>query len=199
MMGSDGFRGLIVGLGNPGKEFQLTPHNLGFLTLDELLVSHADQWRSMSSPIAKCNLWRGNVSGVKWLAAKPLTYMNRSGDVIGPLARWHKLDPEQILIIHDDLDLQPGVVKFKMGGGAAGHKGILSTIEALGTNAFARLRIGIGRPQAGFDPASYVLRKFSPEQTEIFTKALSLARKALVIYCTKGLEAGMQEIHTDQN
>lgn len=197
-MQDQSFRGLLVGLGNPGREYQCTPHNMGFLALDAFFESASPQWLQAGSPIRNCELWRSELAGERWLAVKPLTYMNRSGDVVGPLSRWYRIPPEQVLVVHDELDLQPGMLRFKMGGGAAGHKGILSVTEALGTNAFPRLRLGIGRPPAGSDPAAYVLRSISQESMPVFSEALKQAARALTAFCTKGLAAATQELHSAQ-
>lgn len=195
-MADDGLSGLLVGLGNPGPKYQLTPHNLGFLALDELFAVPGWAWQERKPPAGHCSLWRGKLNNNGWLAAKPLTYMNRSGDAVGPLLRWYGLAPNKLLVVHDDLDLALGTVKFKQGGGAAGHRGISSIITNLGTNAFARLRIGIGRPPADADPAAYVLRKFSGHSREAYEHALRIAAHGIHIYCTQGMAAAMQTIHS---
>lgn len=197
-MQSRGFQGLIVGLGNPGPEYERTPHNMGFLALDALFSTSPDDWRAVKAPVGKCELFRGESSGSTWLAVKPLTYMNRSGDAVGPLARWYRIPVEQILVIHDELDLPPGVLRFKMGGGAAGHKGILSIVQSLGTNAFPRLRVGIGRPPSGHDPAGYVLRPLHAEGLAALSETLNTAVTAITMFCAKGLALGMQELHGSQ-
>ncbi|SMP43204.1 peptidyl-tRNA hydrolase [Desulfonatronum zhilinae] len=197
-MQSRGFRGLIVGLGNPGPEYERTPHNMGFLALDALFSASPNVWQAVKAPVGKCELHRGESNGSTWLAVKPLTYMNRSGDAVGPLARWYRIPAEQILVVHDELDLPPGVLRFKMGGGAAGHKGILSIVQSLGTNAFPRLRVGIGRPPSGHDPAGYVLRPFHGEGLAALSGTLTTAVTAVTMFCTKGLAAGMQELHGSQ-
>lgn len=197
-MQSQTFRGLIVGLGNPGPEYRCTPHNMGFMALDTLFESASPPWLHTGSPIRNCEVRRSELAGERWLAVKPLTYMNRSGDVVGPLSRWYRIAPEHVLVVHDELDLQPGMLRFKLGGGAAGHKGILSVSQALGTNAFPRLRLGIGRPPAGHDPAAYVLRTISPELNPVFSETLKRAVKAISTFCTKGLTAATQELHRAQ-
>lgn len=192
------FHGLIVGLGNPGPEYEHTPHNMGFLALDALFSASPGAWRTISAPTGKCELYRGEISGAAWLAVKPLTYMNRSGDAVGPLARWYRIPVERILVVHDELDLAPGSLRFKLGGGAAGHKGILSIVQSLGTNEFPRLRVGIGRPPAGHDPAGYVLRSFPAEGLAALAETLASAVTAIRTFCTKGLTLGMQELHGNQ-
>ncbi|WP_031387482.1 aminoacyl-tRNA hydrolase [Desulfonatronum thiodismutans] len=197
-MQSRGFHGLIVGLGNPGPEYERTPHNMGFLALDALFSASPGAWGVVKAPVGKCELHRGGFNGSTWLAVKPLTYMNRSGDAVGTLARWYRIPAEQILVVHDELDLPPGTLRFKMGGGAAGHKGILSIVQSLGTNAFPRLRIGIGRPPSGHDPAGYVLRPFHAEGLTALPDTLTTAITAITLFCAKGLTLGMQELHGSQ-
>lgn len=198
-MGDIGFKGLIIGLGNPGPQYRHTPHNFGFLALESFLETPEGRWTSIPSPTPKCDLWRGELDGKKWLAAKPLTYMNLSGDAVGPLARWYKLDPENILVVQDELDLPLGCLRFKQGGGSAGHKGILSIATALNANSFFRLRIGIGRPEPGQDPASYVLRRFSGSAQDAVVDIVSLAAKAMLLFCRQGPTAAMQTLHASAN
>ena len=195
-MGDESFKGLIVGLGNPGPQYIHTPHNFGFLALDALLESPRGRWTRASCPVPQCELWRGVLDGRKWLAAKPLTYMNLSGRAVGPLAGWYKLEPEQILVIQDELDLPLGVIRFKQGGGAGGHKGIASIASALGSASFFRLRIGIGRPFPGMDPAAYVLRRFSDADQEAAAEILAETVTALIAFCLQGPAKAMQTLHS---
>jgi PTH1 family peptidyl-tRNA hydrolase len=195
-MGDESFKGLIVGLGNPGLQYSHTPHNFGFLALEAFLESPRGRWIRTSCPAPQCELWRGDLDGQKWLAAKPLTYMNLSGMAIGPLAKWYKLEPDQILVIQDELDLPLGVLRFKQGGGTGGHKGIASVAAALGSASFFRLRIGIGRPLPGVDPGAYVLRRFSEDNQEIISNILSEAVTALIDFCLQGSEKAMQTLHS---
>lgn len=195
-MGTTEIKGLIVGLGNPGPKYHYTPHNFGFLALDALLGAPDGRWSRISSPVQDSDLWQSHGDYQKWLALKPLTYMNLSGQAVGPVARWYKLAPEQILVIQDELDLPLGALRFKKGGGAAGHKGILSIASALNSNAFFRLRIGIGRPLPGQDPASYVLRRFSESESANVEDVLNLATRALLTFCRHGPAAAMQEFHS---
>ncbi|MFR4117803.1 MAG: aminoacyl-tRNA hydrolase [Bilophila wadsworthia] len=145
--------GLIVGLGNPGKQYESTRHNMGFLFVDELL-REAKNVSSMSGDKFRCELWKAALPGSpdQWLIAKPQTFMNLSGECVQPLAAWHRLLPENILVVHDELDIAPGRMKFKKGGGNAGHNGLKSITQRLGTPDFYRLRLGIGRsPHGGED------------------------------------------------
>ena len=133
--------GLIVGLGNPGKQYESTRHNMGFLFVDELL-REAKNVSSMSGDKFRCELWKAALPGSpdQWLIAKPQTFMNLSGECVQPLAAWHRLLPENILVVHDELDIAPGRMKFKKGGGNAGHNGLKSITQRLGTPDFYRLR-----------------------------------------------------------
>ena len=150
--------GLIVGLGNPGPKYAQTRHNLGFLMLDALLAA-ADDVQPQAGKF-QAELWRIRLRGVSdpWLCAKPQTFMNLSGAAVQPLAAWHRIPPDRILVIHDELDLPPGRMKCKCGGGDAGHNGLKSITERLGTPDYYRLRLGIGRsPFPGGDTANWVL------------------------------------------
>lgn len=198
-MSDTGFKGLIVGLGNPGPQYRNTPHNFGYLALEALLEHPRGSWSPIASPVSRCDLWRGGLNGEKWLAARPSTYMNLSGEAVGPLARWYRLAAEQILVIQDELDLPMGTLRFKQGGGAAGHKGILSIAACLGSPSFFRLRIGIGRPDHGMDPALFVLRKFSDSDLLGLPRILSSAADAVVNFCLQGPTSAMQSLHSPQD
>ncbi len=149
---------LIVGLGNPGKKYQNHRHNVGFQVLDELARRERIRlWRRS----CRARVGRGNLAGHSVVLAKPQTFMNRSGDAVAPLLRRYGCSPESLIVVHDDLDLSEGRIKLKQGGGHGGHKGLRSIIEKCGSPDFVRVRIGIGRPKGGEDPAEYVLRNFS--------------------------------------
>lgn len=195
-MSENGFKGLIIGLGNPGHEYSLTPHNAGFLTVDQVLEFQKGCWTNLSSPVPRCELWRGVLFQAKWLAAKPLTYMNLSGEAVAPLARWYKITPEQLLVVHDELDLPLGTLRFKHGGGAAGHKGILSIASSLGTGMFHRLRIGIGRPAPGLPADGYVLRRFSADQHAAMETIVRRAAQAVLDFCALGPVKATQRLHS---
>lgn len=148
---------LIIGLGNPGKEHANTRHNAGFLALDALAKELGLEWRKDAKRNAE--VAKGDMDGEPVILAKPLTFMNLSGDAVAALASYNKVKPEDVLVIHDDLDLAPGTVKFKKGGGTAGHHGLDSIVERLGTGDFSRIRIGIGKPEHKTETESWVLGK----------------------------------------
>jgi PTH1 family peptidyl-tRNA hydrolase len=152
---------LVAGLGNPGREYERTRHNIGWLVLDELARRHDGSFRGkFSGQLAETRL-----GDLRLALLKPETYMNVSGRSIGAARRFFKVDPADLLVVHDDVDLEPGRLQARFGGGLAGHNGLRSIAEALGTNDFLRLRIGVGRPGRGDrrSVADYVLGEFEPE------------------------------------
>lgn len=152
---------LVVGLGNPGHEYERTRHNIGFLVLDELLRRHGGSYRSKFSG----KLADTRIDGRRVALLAPQTYMNESGRSVEPAVRFYKLPLTAVLVVHDDVDLDVGRLQARLGGGLAGHNGLRSLARSLGSPDFARLRIGVGRPERG-DPrpiADYVLSPFDPE------------------------------------
>lgn len=155
---------LIIGLGNIGREYETTRHNFGFLLLDQIIEDHSFQ---SGSKKFKSEVFAGEISGKKIIALKPQTFMNLSGLAASEAAAFYKIAPENILVLHDDVDLALGKVKVKVGGGSAGHNGLKSLDEMIGKN-YMRLRLGVGRPEnKEFDTADYVLGKFSKEEMKI--------------------------------
>lgn len=150
---------LIVGVGNPGLEYAQTRHNIGWFFLDSSPFFRSSIWKSKF----KGNLAEGEIKGNRVIALKPQTYMNLSGESVQPAAAFYKIPPTEILVIHDEVDIPFGQVHFKMGGGFAGHNGLKSIAQCLGTDQFARMRIGIGRPVHG-SMSDWVLGKFSKEE-----------------------------------
>ena len=152
---------LIAGLGNPGREYERTRHNVGWLVLDELARRHGGSFRSkFSGRLAEIRLAESKLALVK-----PETYMNESGRSVGAAVRFFKVAPDALLVVHDDVDLEPGRLQARRGGGLAGHNGLRSIAQQLGTQDFLRLRIGVGRPERGDrrPVADYVLSPFEPE------------------------------------
>jgi peptidyl-tRNA hydrolase, PTH1 family len=152
---------LVAGLGNPGREYADTRHNVGFMVCDELARRHGASFRSkFSGDLAELRLDDARVA-----LLKPQTYMNDSGRSVGPAARFFKVDPRDLLVVHDEVDLEPGRLQARRDGGLAGHNGLRSIAQELGTRDFLRLRVGVGRPERG-DPrpvADFVLSRFSAE------------------------------------
>jgi peptidyl-tRNA hydrolase, PTH1 family len=152
---------LVAGLGNPGREYERTRHNAGWMVVDELARRHGGSFRSKFSG----QLSETRLDDLRLALLKPETYMNVSGQSIGAARKFFKADPADVLVVHDDVDLEPGRLQAKFGGGLAGHNGLRSIAQALGTNDFLRLRIGVGRPGRGDrrSVADYVLGGFEPE------------------------------------
>jgi PTH1 family peptidyl-tRNA hydrolase len=186
---------LIVGLGNPGREYARHRHNAGFMTIDLLAEQvDADPFRSkFSGEIARARLKDDDA-----LLLKPMTYMNCSGDSVQPCAAFYKIPPENIVVIHDDLDIPFGEVRLKMGGGHGGNNGLRSLIQRLATPDFARIRVGIGRPTAGFkgDPSDWVLSAFSSEERENLPTTLKQAAKSVLEIAARGFPAAMKTRNT---
>jgi peptidyl-tRNA hydrolase, PTH1 family len=153
---------LVAGLGNPGRGYERTRHNLGWLVVDELARRHGGSFRSKFSG----RLAELRVDGARVALLKPETYMNESGRSISAAASFFKVEPEALLVVHDDVDLEPGRLQARSGGGLAGHNGLRSIASALGTNDFLRLRIGVGRPGRGDrrSVSDYVLSNFEPDE-----------------------------------
>jgi PTH1 family peptidyl-tRNA hydrolase len=152
---------LVAGLGNPGREYADTRHNVGFMVVDELARRRGDSWRGkFSGEVAEVRL-----DGVRVALLKPQTFMNESGRSVSVAARFFKSEPENLLVVHDEVDLEPGRLQVRLGGGLAGHNGLRSVAQHLGTSEFGRVRIGVGRPERG-DPrpvADFVLSPFPPD------------------------------------
>lgn len=185
---------LIVGLGNPGREYKDNRHNVGFMLVDRLTVRLNARLSRMQ---AKALVGSVNYEGNKIIFAKPQTYMNLSGQSIQGLARFYKLPLENMIVAHDDLDLPFGTIRIRPGGGPGGQRGVASTIERLGTKDFRRLRIGIGRPPGRMDPAAYVLQDFSQADLMLLSEVLDHAADAVLTFVTEGLNAAMNKFNGD--
>jgi PTH1 family peptidyl-tRNA hydrolase len=182
---------LVAGLGNPGPEYAASRHNVGWLVVDELAARHGGSWRSKFS---------GRLAGVRLgdlrlALLKPETYMNESGRSIGAAARFFKIDPGSLLVVHDDVDLDEGRLQARLGGGLAGHNGLRSIAQALGTQDFLRLRIGVGRPGRGDrrSVADYVLSGFDP--TVDVGELVARGADAAETMARDGLEAAQQQFN----
>ncbi len=180
---------LILGLGNPGEEYAHTRHNAGFQVLGVL----ARRWRlAFREKRAHARLAVGPVAGRPVVLARPYTFMNRSGAAAAGLLRWLGLEPARLLVVYDELDLPAGALRLRPRGGAAGHKGMASLIEALGTEEFPRLRLGIGRPaDPGIDPMDYVLLPRTPQEEQEWAPVLERAADAVECFLREGIAAAM--------
>lgn len=185
---------LIVGLGNPGIKYRETRHNFGFMVLDAL----ADE---LNIPLKKLKykamIGEGRLDDAKLILARPLTYMNNSGDAVWQLAKFFKVPHNHIMVAHDDLDLPLGVLRLRPGGGASGQRGVASIIQKLGTQDFPRVRLGISRPPGQMDPVDYVLEKFLPSEKTLRDIVIKEAVAAIQVFVREGLNAAMNRYNGD--
>jgi PTH1 family peptidyl-tRNA hydrolase len=179
---------LIVGLGNPGPEYVGHRHNVGFQCLDRLAETHGLGFMRLES---RARLAQGAIQGVRVLLAKPLTYMNLSGQAVGPLVRRYGILLSALLVIYDDMDLPLGTIRLRPRGGAGGHKGMRSIIEALGGQEFPRLRVGIGRPPGGEDAVDYVLSDFTLEEWAVIEGVYEKVLGAVECWLREGIVEAM--------
>jgi len=194
-MGTTGF--LIVGLGNPGVQYELTRHNAGFLALDFFADQHdcvfnTEKWQGVYSST--------RLDGVRALLVKPQTFMNKSGVCVARFADFYKIESANILVVHDDLDLSPGRVKIVARGGAGGHNGVRSLIQHLGTSDFARLKIGIGRPERneqgqGIPVDRYVLSNFDNQDLACINEQLPTVNMAIELFIEHGVDSCMNRVN----
>lgn len=179
---------MIVGLGNPGSEYDGTRHNVGFEVAD-MLADRASA--SFSEKKFKARLGRGRLAGADVLFIKPQTFMNVSGESVGPALGFYKAETKEVIVLHDDLDLDVGRLKLKQGGGHGGHNGLRSLIEHLPDANFIRVRIGIGRPPPRWDSADYVLSRFGKADQPAIERALKDAAESVEIIIRDGLRRAM--------
>ena len=182
--------GIIIGLGNPGPKYRTTRHNFGFLVADALLESYRAPGRAcvqLKSSAQAYELWSLTPGPGRdpWLVLKPMTYMNRSGDAAAPVVRYFRIPLDKVVAVHDELDLSLGRVKLKFGGGAAGHKGVSSLAQSLGSPDFYRLRLGVGRPQ-GMDGAAWVLSPFAAAEWDLARETVPVAIAGVEAFWDKG-------------
>jgi PTH1 family peptidyl-tRNA hydrolase len=182
---------IVVGLGNPGPRYRGTRHNLGHDVVRHLAATlrislREDGWAMTG---------QGRLGAGHVLLAIPETYMNASGQAVGDVLRRRRRRPADLLVVHDDLDLSLGHLRLRPGDGAGGHNGVRSVIEELGTGAFPRLRIGIGRPPAGVDPTEFVLQRFTPEERRAIDPAIDRAAEAATVVARQGLAAAMNQFN----
>ena len=183
---------LIVGLGNPGPAYASTRHNIGFLAVDRLVR----QFKLTAAGVRLgAAIARGDIDGVAVLAVKPLVFMNRSGDPLGHIINTHGIQCEDMLVIHDDIDLAYQRLKIKEKGGDGGHNGLRSLIDALGTDGFVRVRMGVGRPEADLGVVDYVLGEFDDKQRATLERFLSQAVEAVRVVLCEGAKEAMNRFN----
>lgn len=186
---------LVVGLGNPGLKYERTRHNIGFMAVDEIVRRH-----NLSRPREKFNgeLYEGDVGGERVLLLKPQTFMNNSGESVAPAARFYKIPPADVIVMHDELDLAPGKLRVKRGGGAAGHNGLRSIDAHLGAD-YWRLRLGIGHPGSKDKVLSFVLQNFLADETVWLDKLLVGIAEALPLMLVGQESAFMSKVGLSMN
>lgn len=190
---------LIAGLGNPGLEYSKTRHNVGFMVVERVAAQAGAagaglpvRWRLKCRALVAETYFQGQ----KAILARPQTYMNNSGEAVGPLLRWYGLSPAELLVVCDDLDLPPGRIRIRKKGGDGGHRGLKSIIAVLGTNEFIRLRIGIGRPeQPEQDVVRWVLGRFQAPEASSVEEALTKAVQAVRTILGAGVEQAMNQFN----
>jgi PTH1 family peptidyl-tRNA hydrolase len=181
---------LIIGLGNPGREYASHRHNIGFQIADRWAAAHELKFSKMQH---HAMIAPGRANDRRVIVAKPQTYMNDSGRSVGALLKFYKVPPDRLLVLFDDLDLPFGVIRLRSDGGAGGHNGMRSIIGQLGTNQFARLRFGIGRPPGRMDPAAFVLHDFNRDEAAELSSAVDRAVEAIDVFIASGLTAAMNK------
>ncbi|MGZ3157818.1 MAG: aminoacyl-tRNA hydrolase [Burkholderiaceae bacterium] len=186
---------LIVGLGNPGTEYEQTRHNAGFWLVDNLAGGRGLAREARFNALAA----KTTLAGQEVWLLEPQTFMNRSGQSVGALARFYKIVPDEVLVVHDELDLPPGTAKIKKGGSSGGHNGLKDITAALGTQDYWRLRIGIGHPrELGLQQpvADYVLHRARKEEQALINQAIEKSLDVIPLLCEGKFEAAMMQLHT---
>jgi len=185
-------RRIIVGLGNPGREYANNRHNAGFMVVDRLASQHNLKFSRMMN---KAIVALGEIAGHKVLLVKPQTFMNLSGESVGPIAKYYKADLSDVLVIYDELDLPLGQLRMRPKGSAGGHNGMKSIIAWLGSDAFPRLRVGIGRPPGRLNPRDYVLEDFTSSELAVLTPALERAVVGVQRWLSEGPDSAMNFVN----
>lgn len=183
---------IIAGLGNPGKQYEGTRHNAGFMTLDVL----ADRYHiDVGEKAHKALIGKGVIEGNKVILVKPQTFMNLSGESIRSVLDYYKADPSEFIVIYDDISLEPGTLRIRKKGSAGGHNGIKNIIAHLGTQEFPRVRVGVGAKPPRMDLADYVLGHFPKAEWELMTQAFEDGASAAVAMITEGIDAAMNHFN----
>lgn len=184
---------LIAGLGNPGRQYKMNRHNIGFLLLDHLALHLG---ATFSRVEFKAITTRTHFNSSLVLLAKPQTFMNLSGEAIATLGRYYKIPLDHLLVVYDDVDLPFGAIRLRPSGGSGGHKGMASIIERLGTQDIPRMRVGIGRPPGRMDAATYVLQDFSTSEREMLPEILQRGTEAILTFVRLGVDPAMNRFNT---
>lgn len=186
---------LVVGLGNPGREYRETRHNIGFMVIDRLgEITDVKLTKVQGKAIIGVGKYKDN----KIILAKPQTYMNLSGQAVTSLMHFYKVEPVHLIVAHDDVDLPFGQIRMRPGGGSAGQKGVGSIIEKLGSQDFARLRMGVGRPPGQMDAAAFVLQRFGQADLEFLPEFINRGAEAVVSFMVDGLDNAMNRFNPKQ-
>lgn len=183
---------LIVGLGNPGREYQQNRHNVGFMVIDRLAQRLGAGFSRLEQ---KALITKTDHQGRRLILAKPQTYMNLSGKAVGALLRYYKVPLENLMVAYDDVDIPFGTLRLRYAGGAGGQKGMKSIIQQLGTQDFPRLRVGIDRPPGRMAAADYVLQDFSKDEVEMLPQITDEAADAILLFVREGLDAAMNQFN----
>ena len=191
--GSNEHRWIVAGLGNPGDRYERTRHNAGVLVLEELLRRNAVTLKRHKS---SCLVAEAGFGDNRIVFARPMSYMNESGRPLRELVRWYKTPEDQLLVVHDELDIPFGEVRVKLGGGTAGHNGLKSISSHLGTKEFPRVRVGVSRPRGNQDSADYVLSEFSSAERKELPAIVDRAADAVERVVEVGIERAMNEVNT---
>ena len=187
---------LIVGLGNPGPEYEKTRHNIGQMVVDELAREVGGGFKKHGRARAQVLEGRLGIGGPKVVLAKPLTYMNTSGGPVSALAQFYDINPDRIIAVHDELDIPFDTIKLKIGGGEGGHNGLRDITKALGTKDYYRVRTGIGRPPGRMNTADYVLKPFTAAEAKNLPFLIDNSVDAVAMLITDGLTAAQQRFHS---
>lgn len=185
---------LVVGLGNPGDRYAQTRHNIGHMVVDELADRNGQRFKTHKTQAAVAE-YRQGIAGPKIVLAKPATYMNLSGKPIAALLKFFKIGAENLIVIHDELDIDFDTIRLKRGGGEGGHNGLKSTSQAVGTKDYLRVRSGIGRPPGRMAPADYVLRPFSTTEQQTLAMHIDRIADAVESLIERGLTATQNTFH----
>ena len=193
--------GLVVGLGNPGRKYARTRHNIGSSVLQELMAARESRYgavRRINLDTRAFELFSWDIEDDRdsWVLCRPWTYMNRSGLAVNAVCIKYRFKPKQLLVIHDDLDLPFGTLRFKFGGGLAGHNGLRSVAGEIGSRDFYRLRVGIGRPGPGVEVVDHVLSPFEESEANSLPNILSESVQGILIFRREGFQKAMETIHS---